>query len=332
MELCTGGSLYDNYKRPEFRSERMLATVMKQMLSAVAHIHTKKIVHRDIKLENVLLANNSLQNPVIKLIDFGLAKVKKNQSDCLRGRAGTLFYMAPEVFSEQYTEKVDLWSVGVIMYILITKCIPFKGNTYDEIKAKILTKKFSFTGPQWDNINPLAIDLLKGLLNRNSQVRLSAREALDHEWIQKYSHKQVIDATLLPELEKINKSKRLKTFFMSLALYHLKSEKEIEPYRKLFCSLDAKSKGYIDASDLLQAYQVKYKDLKLAQEGVERFFAGSDFDQNGKIFFTEFLVACFANSLLEETMLKKLFNLLTKMEITSLRQKISTVCLKALKE
>mmetsp|Transcript_83350 Transcript_83350/g.97433 ORF Transcript_83350/g.97433 Transcript_83350/m.97433 type:complete len:570 (-) Transcript_83350:89-1798(-) len=311
MELCSGGSLFDNYKRPEFRNDRILASVMKQILYAVTYLHSKKVVHKDIKLENLLLQNDSIQNPVVKLIDFGLSEVRK-QDVCLSDTSGTVFYMAPEVSSRVYTEKADLWSVGVILFILLTKRIPFNGTTREAVIQSTLTKELDFTTEEFKSLNPLAVDLLKRLLNRNPDERISAKEALQHEFIQNHFDKKPIDLTLLPEVEKIRELPKLNCLFMSLLLYQLKLEKEKEPYRNLFSQLDAEAKGYIDSGDLYSAYLRKYRNATAALANSKKFMALFDFDNSGRIELVEFLVACFAESLIGNMPVEKLFKMLDK--------------------
>jgi len=130
-------------KRKAF-SEKDAALVTKQVLSAVAYCHGKKVAHRDLKPENILLVSKQ-NTEIVKLIDFGTSQVFAPGEEMTQGY-GTAYYVAPEVLSGHYTEKCDIWSLGVILYILLCGSPPFAGDDDDEIFAKIKQGKFGFTG------------------------------------------------------------------------------------------------------------------------------------------------------------------------------------------
>ena len=150
MEECGGGELFDKItERLEMRkpfTEKEAAGVFKQLMSAVAFCHGQNIVHRDLKPENILLQTKFIDSP-IKVIDFGLSKIFKNSDHTMFNKCGTPYYIAPEVLNGYYDEKCDIWSAGVILYILLSGEPPFNGYTDEEIYRKILSKKFSFPSP-----------------------------------------------------------------------------------------------------------------------------------------------------------------------------------------
>lgn len=143
-ELCKGGDLYDEITRRgnKLFSEADAAHVIKECLLAINHCHSEKICHRDLKPENILLDTDNR----VKLIDFGTAESFESQSG-MQGLIGTAYYIAPEVLNEKgkYNEKCDIWSLGVILFMLLTGIPPFNGKTEDDIFAQIKKGTYSTT-------------------------------------------------------------------------------------------------------------------------------------------------------------------------------------------
>lgn len=150
MEECTGGELFDRiYERivnKNLYTEKEAAAIFRQYMSAVCHCHSQKICHRDLKPENLLFLNKSPDSP-LKVIDFGLSKIFTESNHRMSTKVGTAYYVSPEVLQGNYDEKCDIWSSGVILYILLTGEPPFNGPNDNEIYRKIMKKKFSFPSP-----------------------------------------------------------------------------------------------------------------------------------------------------------------------------------------
>lgn len=150
MEECTGGELFDRiYERitqNNLYTEKEAAQIFKQYMAAVCHCHSQKICHRDLKPENLLFLNTTADSP-LKVIDFGLSKIFTDNNNKMSTKVGTAYYVSPEVLSGDYDEKCDIWSSGVILYILLTGEPPFNGPNDNEIYRKIAKKKFSFPSP-----------------------------------------------------------------------------------------------------------------------------------------------------------------------------------------
>jgi len=157
---------------------------MRQLLSCINYLHSVGIVHCDLKPENILLEDNrELQQ--LKIIDFGFAQeINKADNQRLSKTWGTPHYSAPEVFEGDYCEKVDLWSAGVICYLLLSDEFPFWGETREELIQVIKQGNLSFTTSTWDNVSDSAKDFISKLLTVEEDKRLSADEALSHPWIQ----------------------------------------------------------------------------------------------------------------------------------------------------
>jgi len=184
MELCVGGVITDFIAGSGFFSELQASIVMKQILSAVHYIHeTHGICHRDLKPANFLfLTKDPIETNVVRLIDFGLAARVEGQ-EMLRSRTGTMAFMAPQVMNgNQYDKEADLWSCGVIMYILLCGYAPFAAKTTLGLEKKVARGNFAFD-EEWESVSDDAKDLVKKLLTMNPNERLSAEGALKHTWI-----------------------------------------------------------------------------------------------------------------------------------------------------
>lgn len=150
MELCVGGELFDRIiarvDTHNMFTEREAAIIFKQLMGAISYCHTQSICHRDLKPENLLLLNKSETSP-IKVIDFGLSKIFNPGFKKMKTKVGTAYYVSPEVLEGDYDEKCDIWSCGVILYILLTGDPPFNGRSDQEIYTKIQSRKFHFPSP-----------------------------------------------------------------------------------------------------------------------------------------------------------------------------------------
>ncbi|KAG7350803.1 calcium/calmodulin-dependent protein kinase-like protein [Nitzschia inconspicua] len=185
-ELCTGGELYDRVVEKtvsnDLFSEYDAARITRNILSAVEFIHSKGVAHRDLKPENFLLEDES-DEAAVKIIDFGLSRFH-NDKGLMKSRVGTIYYVAPEVLSApSYTTKCDVWSVGVVTYVLLCGYPPFNaGNerlTYDLVTDGDL----KFPSPAWDHISPEAICFIQRLMTRDPDKRPTATEALQDPWL-----------------------------------------------------------------------------------------------------------------------------------------------------
>ena len=154
---------------------------MKQLLQCINYCHSKNIVHRDLKPENILLeANKNFDQ--IKIIDFGTS-LTYDPKRPLREKLGTPYYIAPEVLKKSYNEKCDLWSAGVLVYIILTGTPPFNGNSDAEIMKKVAAGKYSLDIPELSNASEKAKDFISKLLTVDPAKRISAEQALQHPFI-----------------------------------------------------------------------------------------------------------------------------------------------------
>lgn len=185
MELVTGGPLFERIAEREQYSECNAKEVMRQLCTAIEYFHSLGVVHRDLKPENLLLISGSDTN--IKVTDFGLSRIfdDLNASDhqMMTTVCGSLGYVAPEILnSSGYDKEVDMWSAGVILYVLLSGYPPFWSEHEYELCEIILHAEYFFHSPYWDGISPEAKNLIEDLLVIDPKKRLTATEVLQHNW------------------------------------------------------------------------------------------------------------------------------------------------------
>jgi len=184
MELVTGGELFDKIVEKGQYTEKDASVVVKNIVSAVEYLHSINIAHRDLKPENLLLKAGKNDTDVM-LSDFGLSKIIGVES-MMETACGTPYYVAPEVLSATgYDKEVDLWSVGVITYLLLCGFPPFYGESLPEVFEQIMKAEFDFPDPYWTEISKDAKDFISKLLVVDSKKRLTATQSLQHSWIVK---------------------------------------------------------------------------------------------------------------------------------------------------
>ncbi|XP_022952423.1 CDPK-related protein kinase-like [Cucurbita moschata] len=190
MELCEGGELLDRIlSRGGKYSEEDAKAVMVQILTVVAFCHLQGVVHRDLKPENFLYTSKD-ENAQLKAIDFGLSDFVK-PDERLNDIVGSAYYVAPEVLHRSYGTEADVWSIGVIAYILLCGSRPFWARTESGIFRAVLKADLSFDEGPWPSLSSEAKDFVKRLLNKDPRKRLTAAQALSHPWIRNYNGAKV---------------------------------------------------------------------------------------------------------------------------------------------
>ena len=300
-EYCQEGELFNEIKQYAPFNETITGHYMKQILTAVCYCHGMNIVHRDLKPENILIVKRAKNGcHPIKIIDFGTAKVfSKEKSEHLL--IGSAYYIAPEVLSRNYTEKCDIWSCGVIMYILLTGRPPFFGNTDSEIMYRIKSGKYDLSKYPWSVVSKEAKDLIKALLQPNPNMRLSAEQALKHPW---FSSKKVkaLDKLnnlsknrtqkLVENLTKYKSDNILRCAVIAYLVHNNTQLSQAHDAIKLFNQIDENGDGKITREELYNGLQqyLKGQGDKL-KDDVELIFNNIDTDHNGFIEYEEFIRA-----------------------------------------
>lgn len=259
-------------------------------MSAVCHCHSMKICHRDMKPENLLFLNDTDDD--LKVIDFGLSRIFDGKDHTMNTKVGTAYYFSPEILSGDYDEKCDIWSCGVILYILLTGEPPFNGENDNIIYRKISKKKFSFPSPTWDKISKEVKDLISKMLT-DPDSRLSAEEVLNHSWVKHCaptSEESILELDVQAMKNYTNASKFKKAVLTFIAT-RLK-EDEIHNLREIFTTLDKNNDGTLTYDEIKEGCIKLNSDLNLKE-----IFANLDTDRSGAINYTEFLAATIDKSL-----------------------------------
>lgn len=197
MELCSGGRLVDQLNKEGRYSEQRAAHIMKELVLVIKYCHDMGVVHRDVKPENILLTSSGK----MKLADFGLAmRVAKGQS--LTGLAGSPAYVAPEVLSGSYREKVDIWSAGILLHALLTGGLPFQGKSLEVVFEAIKNTKLDFHSGIWESVSRPARDLIGKMLTRDVSARISADEVLGHPFLLFYTEPILKSLSIKTKLKK----------------------------------------------------------------------------------------------------------------------------------
>ncbi|XP_065589618.1 death-associated protein kinase 2 isoform X3 [Cyrtonyx montezumae] len=192
LELVSGGELFDFLAQKESLSEEEATRFIKQILDGVNYLHSKKIAHFDLKPENIMLLDKNIPIPHIKLIDFGLAHKIEDGVE-FKNIFGTPEFVAPEIVNyEPLGLAADMWSIGVITYILLSGASPFLGETKQETLANITAVNYEFDEEFFSNTSDLAKDFIQKLLVKDTRKRLTIQEALCHPWITPLDKQQAL--------------------------------------------------------------------------------------------------------------------------------------------
>jgi calcium-dependent protein kinase len=297
-ELCSGGELFQEIVDKGPFNENYSAYVMFQILSAINYCHNMKIVHRDLKPENILIVDRDKNNyPRVKICDFGTSKMFEKGA-IQRKLVGSSYYIAPEVLKKHYDEKCDLWSCGVILYILLSGRPPFGGENDKEIMERVSIGKYDLQSSPFNKVSKNGIDLIQKLLIMDPKKRISAQDALLHPWFKDHRSKelfnQIKDETTLKKLIANLKAYRKDSIIQETALAYLVHNfpqmKDVVNACKLFNQIDVNGDGKINKGELLKGLQSKIKSDTLEQD-VEQIFKNIDMDNNGYIEYEEFVRA-----------------------------------------
>jgi len=216
MELVTGGELFDRIVEKGSYTEKDAADLIKQVLSAVAYMHDSGVVHRDLKPEN-LLYHSPDEDSKIMISDFGLSKME--DSGIMATACGTPGYVAPEVLAQKpYGKEVDVWSIGVISYILLCGYPPFYDENDANLFAQILKGEFEFDSPYWDDISVDAKEFIRKLMSVDVDKRLDCEGALSHPWITGAKGDRNIHASVSEQLKKNFAKSKWKQAYHAIAV------------------------------------------------------------------------------------------------------------------
>ncbi|KAL4187768.1 hypothetical protein AMTRI_Chr09g20710 [Amborella trichopoda] len=300
MELCEGGELLDRIlsKKDSRYTEKDAAIVVRQMLKVAAECHLHGLVHRDMKPENFLFKSTKEDSP-LKATDFGLSdfiKPGKRFQDIV----GSAYYVAPEVLKRKSGPESDVWSIGVITYILLCGRRPFWDKTEDGIFKEVLRNKPDFRRKPWPSISTSAKDFVKKLLVKDPLARLTAAQALSHPWVREGGDASEIpvDISVLNNMRQFVRYSRLKQFALR-ALASTLNENELADIRDQFDAIDMDRNGSISLEEMRQALA---KDLpfRSREPRVLDILQAIDSNTDGLVDFSEFVAATLHVRQLEE--------------------------------
>lgn len=291
MELCSGGELFDRITEVGHFTEAQAAAIMQQITRAVHYMHSSCIVHRDLKPENFLFTEKeAIERSTVKIIDFGLSRAFA-PGQVLTTHVGTAYYLSPQVLQKRYDELCDVWSLGVICFVLLCGYPPFQGDDDAEILALVAKGKFEFDDEDWAAVSEDAKDLIGNLLQMKPSSRPTACQALQHTWIKKCSPRAKPINTgsgLVKNLSKFRSQHRLKKAALQVIAGQLNDSK-IKDLREIFTQLDDNGDGLLSVEELRTGIQKS--ELKEIPEDFQLLMQDIDCDGSGVIDYTEFLAA-----------------------------------------
>ena len=321
-EYCKKGELYSYIKRSY--SENQLAVLFYQVFSGLYYLHDHHILHRDLKLENIMISDieKDLKTKEeyfwIKIIDFGTAKIfKKNKNE--KAVVGSSYYIAPEVLKQKYNEKCDTWSVGVILYMLIVGRAPFDGKSDEDIIESIKIGVYNNKHPKLLAKSKEIQDLVNSLLERNINKRLSASEALNHSFFNKFNGRSLYSnftkdeiQSYLDNLLNYKFQSKFQQLVLAFVVHNIPQSKETKIILKLFRYFNLSGNCKLTKVELINGlYQFRDKDK--VDKVIDDIFLMLDGDNNGYIEYEEFLRACVdKSSALNNDNLKYAFKFLDK--------------------
>jgi len=306
-ELCKGGELFDRIKELKKFREVEAATFIKTIISAIAHCHSKNIVHRDLKPENIVFRTKARKELVI--IDFGDAKVVK-KDDIYEDFVGTAFYLAPECVRNRTGEelkKSDMWTIGVITYVLLTGRPPFHGRDNKEILKKIIRGKVTFS--KSTKLSSSAKDFIKKLIKKSPKERLSAEDALKHKWLMGSAGTEDLGRDLVESLSNYSSVSKLKKV-LGRMLANQMTKQDHRTLRHQFDKMDKNGDGVINLEELTDYLHEQTGNYEEARATAESIISQLDQDGDGQISKSEWWDARLATKFQDDSIIKQQFNMI----------------------
>jgi calcium-dependent protein kinase len=290
MEYIPGDNLFKTITNKKYvhLTEKDINDIMTCLLKALSFLHHNGIVHRDIKPENILFSVPGNYSS-LKLIDFGLSIQKNAKNE--KYRVGTPYYMAPEMIKGKYYYESDMWSVGVILYIMVTGHRPFNGKTKSEVFNNIMEGKYDEKRLKKQGCSAECKDLIKKIFIIEHQKRISIENALNHDWFKIFKNNNVnnvIDHDIIAALKNFQSQNLLQ----KETLYYFAkicSDQEVTKLQQAFSYIDKDNSGEIEYDEIPKIFH----DLgyEASEEELKKIFDSLDFHSDGKINYSEFLAA-----------------------------------------
>jgi calcium-dependent protein kinase len=266
MEYLQGEDLYKLINKRKYSNfkEKDAAEIMTYLLKALGFIHKKGLVHRDIKPQNILFSIPG-DYKTLKIIDFGLSTTESNKQ---KQRVGSPYYMAPEIIGGKFSSKTDMWSVGVILFVMITGVYPFEAKSQDEIFAKIQNEDYNKKILDSKNCSAEVKDLLDQFLKKQEKDRADCQTALGHIWFKKFESKSAIamNGQILQNLRNFT-TKNLLQKEILFYIAKISRDDELSKLNHIFREIDQDNTGTLEKDEILEAFN--RLDVKVDQVSVK---------------------------------------------------------------
>lgn len=291
QERCEGGELLERILEEDHFSEWRVAVVMRQVFVGVAHLRARKICHRDLRPEHVLLEERvPMERCVVKLSGFGYARAYSAANATFTTRVGPAMYRSPQMVQGLYSEACDDWNCGVMMYMLLCGFPPYAGDTEFEVNRLIEQSALIFPKGDWAGVSEVAINLCAGLLTKEPNGRMTVTSAVEHQWTKSMSPK-VTDFSLTQgqrNMRSFCKQNQFKKAALHIIVQRSKPEEIIE-LKQMFHALDANNDSTVTFHELKEG--LDRMGTKQSMESLRQMFEEIDVDGSMRIDYTEFLAA-----------------------------------------
>jgi calcium-dependent protein kinase len=307
MELLEGGELFDRIQSVHHFTEKKAGEILFDLLKGVNYLHKQKIVHRDLKPENILFSSSG----VLKIVDFGTSRIFNSQN--MKQVHGTAYYIAPEVIKHKYNEKCDVWSCGVIFYIMLCGYPPFNGNNEEEIIESVKRGKFSLKKKEFDNVSKLAKNLVSRMLIYDPADRPSCEQLLADPFFDslKNPEKLELDPGLMLNLKNFSNKNKMQQAVFHFLIKNTVTSQEKDHLSKVFHILDKNHDGLLSKEEIIEGFH--NSKMKITDEELNSLLTALDSNQNGLFDYTEFIAAVIDKSkLINEERIKKCFDYFDK--------------------
>ncbi|XP_038903943.1 calcium-dependent protein kinase 20-like [Benincasa hispida] len=288
MELCAGGELFDRIIQRGHYTEKKAAQLARIIVGVVEACHSLGVMHRDLKPENFLFISQQ-EESALKTIDFGLSMFFR-PGETFTDVVGSPYYVAPEVLRKLYGPECDVWSAGVIIYILLSGVPPFWDETEQGIFEQVLKGELDFISEPWPSISGEAKDLVRRMLVRDPKKRLTAHEVLCHPWVKAdgVAPDKPLDSAVLSRLNQFSAMNRLKKIAIRVIAESL-SEEEIAGLKEMFKMIDTDNSGQITLEELKRGLERVGANLQDSE--ISGLMQAADVDNSGTIEYGEFVAA-----------------------------------------
>ncbi|KAM7525339.1 hypothetical protein LguiA_015241 [Lonicera macranthoides] len=288
MELCAGGELFDRIVKKGHYTEKKAAELARIIVGVVESCHSLGVMHRDLKPENFLFVDDE-EESALKTIDFGLSMFFR-PGETFTDVVGSPYYVAPEVLKKFYGQECDVWSAGVIIYILLSGVPPFWDELEQGIFEQVLNGDLDFSSEPWPSVSDSAKDLIKKMLVRDPKKRLTAHEVLCHPWVRVggAAPDKPLDSAVLSRLKKFSAMNKFKKMALRVIAENL-SEEEIAGLKEMFKMIDTDNSGQITLEELKNGLERVGANLKDSE--IKSLMQAADFDNSGTIDYSEFVAA-----------------------------------------